>query len=276
MDRARRNRLDDSSPRRCRELLNSTISMKRERIPAQIPSAIVLGDVHMGQSPISPIPTGRAITTRSTIRTSVRRTFIGPRLPAIVALFTSGDAPVFVEFIAVDLALAKRSSKRIDRNHHSGFLCTLERAHAPKKAQQHPGEEAVVQPAWVDQTLQDLALPESDETRRELPRWRVEVKSQCFVLYLDHERDAVAPDLVLLGEPATQLWVTHSSRPELHIEDTPLAISPSHGVHKAPPDRMRYSRVSPFRKATAMSRRFSSVRDSISARKSSFLVSKLE
>jgi hypothetical protein len=108
--------------------------MKRERIPAQIPSAIVLGDVHMRQSPISPIPTGRAITTRSTIKTSARRTFIGPRLPAIVALFTSGDAPVFVEFIAVDLALSEMILQESIETIILGFYVLSNAPTRPKKS----------------------------------------------------------------------------------------------------------------------------------------------
>ena len=76
MERARRKRREDCSTERSRELASSTMSTKRERIPAQVPSAIVFGDVHMGQSPISPIPMGRATMTKRSIRTNARMCFI--------------------------------------------------------------------------------------------------------------------------------------------------------------------------------------------------------
>lgn len=47
-----------------------------------MPSAAVFGDVHIGQSAISPMPMGKAIATRSTTRTNPNNTFIDVRLPA--------------------------------------------------------------------------------------------------------------------------------------------------------------------------------------------------
>lgn len=57
-----------------------------ERIPAQVPSAVVLGDVHIGQSPISPIPMGIAIAIRRITRTNASNVFIDVRLlrPALI------------------------------------------------------------------------------------------------------------------------------------------------------------------------------------------------
>jgi hypothetical protein len=91
MKRARRMRREGCSTEHSRELASSTTSAKSERIAAQIPSAIVFGDVHMGQSPISPIPMGRATMTKRSMRASARMSFTEPRLQVIVYPLTNGD-----------------------------------------------------------------------------------------------------------------------------------------------------------------------------------------
>lgn len=125
--------------------------MNNERIPAHMPSATILGDVHMGQSPI-PIPIGRAITTKRTMRISTSRPFMGSRLPVMDVCLTRADAPFTV-------APSKASSS---------LLSAVRGPETPEEAQQQAGKEAVIQSTRVDQALQHLSLEQGDETRCEL------------------------------------------------------------------------------------------------------------
>ncbi len=76
MDRESRNRWRASVARRKRVLDRSTLSARSERIAAQMPSEKgALAAVHAGQSPMSPIPIGRATTSNIKTSRTVSRTF---------------------------------------------------------------------------------------------------------------------------------------------------------------------------------------------------------
>ncbi len=59
--------------------------MNNETTPAHIHSGIVLEEEHMGQSPMLPIPIGRATAINRAMRISANRRFIGSSL-AVTAL----------------------------------------------------------------------------------------------------------------------------------------------------------------------------------------------
>ncbi len=82
MERASRKRRVVSFARNKRDLASKTTRATKERTAAQIPRAYgALAEVQAGQSPMWPIPMGRASRSRSSISNSVRTTLIASRIP---------------------------------------------------------------------------------------------------------------------------------------------------------------------------------------------------